>query len=128
MTNSLKGKLIQWGAIAIDVGVPMAVTFTQLPVWVYRSSTATVSGLFVICALICSIPMLRHGAPILRNPSAPVVWGILLAIFLGLNSIVDEMLYITGFGFGANIIGSIIYKVGERIEHTEDAPEEETEE
>lgn len=128
MTNSLKGKLIQWGAIAIDVGVPLAITFTQLPVWVYRGSAATVSGLFVIFALLCSIPVMRYGKTILQNPSAPVVWGILLAIFLCLNTIIDEMIIISMFGLIANIAGTFLYKIGTAIEQKEDAPDEETEE
>ena len=58
MKNKIKGQIVQWAAIlGLDVGAPLIATCTQFPVWVERSAGSTVSGLFVVFALICTIPV-----------------------------------------------------------------------
>jgi hypothetical protein len=112
----------------IDVGVPLAVTLTQFPVWVHRNSESTISGLFLIFAFLCCIPFFRQIKEFVKNPSAPIVWLVLLVLFVLLRNIIDEMVWVCFFGTIANLIGTVIYKIGTAVAEKEEASEEETEE
>lgn len=112
----MKARLIKGGALMLDVGAPLVATFTQFPVWVERSAEATVSGLFLMFALLCSIPLFKSFKSLLKSPSAPLLWGIMLALLVSLRNIVDEMIVISFVGLVANGIGWGLYKVGDGLE------------
>lgn len=120
MKNKTKGKLLQWGAVGLDFGAPLIATVTQFPVWVERSAGSTVSGIFVIFALISAIPIFRKGANILKSPSLVLLWAFLFATFVGIRSILDEMIIISLVGLVANLIGAPIHKYGETLAEKED--------
>lgn len=115
MTNATKGKLLCWLAIALDVGVPLAVTLTQFPIWVNRSSAATMSGLCLLLVVICCIPFFRQIKEYLKSPSAPVLWTALFLIFVMLEAIASEIKIVCFFGAVANYIGSLLYKHGKKL-------------
>lgn len=112
----MKAKLIKGGAVALDVVAPLIATCTQFPVWVERSAEATVSGLFLMFAILCSIPLFKSLRGLLKSPSAPLIWGAVLAILLSLRTIVDEMIVISFVGLISNVIGWGLYKVADGIE------------
>ena len=56
MTNRTKGNILKAIAVTIDVSVPLAATLTQFPLWVEKSSEATMSGLFLIFAFLSCLP------------------------------------------------------------------------
>jgi hypothetical protein len=124
VSNVLKGRILKASALMIDVGVPLAVTLTQFPVWVHRNSESTISGLFLIFAFLCFIPFIRQIKAFVQNPSAPLVWAVMFAIFSLLRNIIDEMVWICAFGVVSNAVGTVLYKVGESIENKEEASEE----
>lgn len=112
----MKAKLVKGGALMLDVGAPLVATFTQFPVWVERSAEATVSGLFLVFAILCSIPIFKSFKSLLKSPSAPLMWGIVLAVLVSLRNIVDEMIVISFVGLIANGVGWGLYKVGDGLE------------
>lgn len=116
MSNAFKGFLIKKLALLIDVGVPLAVTVSQFPVWVERSSEATVSGVFVVFALLSCIPFLRRIKAFLKSPSAPVVWTLLFFFLVALNSIIDEAVFIAFYGACANLLGALLNRLACIIE------------
>ena len=116
MSNALKGFLLKKLALIIDVGVPLYVTCTQFPIWVNRSSEATVSGLFVVFALLSCIPFIRRIKAFLRSPSAPVVWAVMFIALAAINCIIDEAVFIAFYGACANLIGAVLHKIGSVIE------------
>lgn len=121
MKNKTKGELVQWAAIlGLDVGAPLIATITQFPVWVDRSAGSTVSGLFVVFALISSIPIFKKGGEILKSPSVTLLFGIILCLLVALRSIVDEMIIICLVGFMSNFVGGFVYKYGEALAAKED--------
>lgn len=121
ITNKTKGNIIQWAAIiGLDVGAPLIATCTQFPVWVERSAGSTVSGLFVVFALISAIPLFKKGGEILKSPSITLLFGIVLGLLLALKTIVDEMIIICLVGFVSNLVGSAIYKYGVKLSAKED--------
>ena len=71
MKRSTRGKIIKGAAVTIDVAVPLAATLTQFPVWIEKSSEATVSGLFLLLACMCAIPFLSRS----EHLSNPLLFG-----------------------------------------------------
>lgn len=114
----MKRRLLKDTALLIDVGAPLAATMNYFPIWIERSAESTVSGLFLFFAILCAIPLLRYFKRFIKSPSAPVMWGLLFAIFLALRSILDEMVVISFVGFVANIIGLVLFKYADRGEDT----------
>lgn len=115
MTKLTKGRLICLAAILLDVGAPLAATVTFFPAWVEQSATATVSGMFVILALISAVPLFRIVKEKIKSPSAWMIWLILFIAFFALESIVSEVKIIALVGFIANLVGAVIYKSGKKL-------------
>lgn len=115
MTSRTKGNILKMLAITVDVSVPLAATLAQFPVWVEKSSEATVSGLFLIFAFISCWPFIKQIKTYFRTPSVWVVWAVLLVLFACLRNIIDQMVAVCFFGAVANIIGAGIYKLGSII-------------
>jgi L-lactate permease len=116
MTKTTMGKLVKYTAVGIDVTVPLVATLTQFPVWIQASSEATVSGLFLFFALLSCIPFLKQIKEYFKSPSAWVIWLIMFVAFATLQSIIQQMIIIAFAGLVANLLGMVIYKVGERLE------------
>lgn len=112
MKNQTKGKIIKGTALTIDVAAPLIATISQFPVWVEKSSEATISGVFLVFALLSCIPFLNQIKTWLKSPSVPVLWCVFLVIFTLLRNIIDQMWIICLVGVISNCIGSGLYKVG----------------
>lgn len=115
MTNRTKGNILKAIAVTIDVSVPLAATLTQFPLWVEKSSEATMSGLFLIFSFLSCLPFIKQIKAYFRSPSVWVVWVVLLVLFVCLRNIIDEMVVVCFFGTIANAIGACIYKLGDII-------------
>jgi hypothetical protein len=116
MTNATKGKLIRYAATALCVGVPFAATLTQFPIWIYKSSEATVSGTFLLFAMLSALPFIKQIIAYFKSPAVWVVWCVLLVSLILLRNIIDEMIIVCMAGAPANIVGMFIYKIGKHIE------------
>ena len=115
MSRKTKGAILKSLAIVIDVGAPLAATFSQFPLWVEKSSEATVSGLFLVFAFLSSLPFIKQIKAYFKSPSAWVVWVVLFVLLVPLRNIIDEMLIVSLVGALANMIGAIIYKLGVNV-------------
>jgi hypothetical protein len=127
MTNATKGRAIRYAAIGLDVGAPMIATATQFPIWVEKSSEATISGLFLLFALLSALPFVNQIKAWMKSPSVPVMWVILFASFVLMRNIIDEMIAVCFFGMAANILGAGVHKLGVYIEQRPDIEAEEGE-
>jgi hypothetical protein len=116
MLNSTKGKILRYSATAICVGVPFSATLTQFPIWVEKSSDATMSGLFLVFAFISCLPFTNQIREYFKSPAVWVVWTLMFTIFTLLRNIIDEMLVVCFFGMISNIIGVPIYRYGKKLE------------
>ena len=115
MNNATKGKLLHGTALAIDVGVPLAATLTQFPVFGEQSSAATMSGLFLVMALLSCIPFIKQIKEFMKNPSAPIMWVVLFVGLAALQNIISEIVIVAFSGMAANIVGTGIYKLGDIV-------------
>ena len=112
MKNVTKGRIIKGSALCIDVGVPLAATLSRFPIWIEESAEASMSGLFLVFALLSCLPFLRQIREYFKSPSAWVIWTLLLILLEALRSILDQMIVVCFAGAVANVIGAFIYHIG----------------
>ena len=124
MTNRTKGNIIKASAVAIDVVTPLIATLTQFPVWVEKSSKATVSGLVLVFAFLSCLPFIKQIKEYFKSPSIVIVWSVGLVLLVCLNNIINEMIVVCFAGLVSNAIGTGIYKVGNIIHDKEDPAED----
>ena len=124
MTNATKGKIIKGTALTIDVLAPLIATLTQFPAWVEASSSATVSGLFLLFALISVLPFINQIKEWLKSPSVTVLWCVFFVLVALLRNIIDQMWIICLVGAVSNGVGAVIYKVGNSVGNKADSTEE----
>ena len=122
MRKATKGKIIKTSALVVDVAAPLAATLSQFPVWVDKSSTATISGLFVVFALLSAIPLIRVIKQYLKSPAAWLIWTVITVFVIALRNIIDQMAIICLIGLVANLIGAGLHKIGEKVESKPDKP------
>lgn len=120
MKNSTKGAIIKTVALGIDVGVPLAATLTQFPLWVEQSAEATMSGLCLVLLGLSVLPFLKQLKEYFKSPSAWVVWGIIFVLLLMLKNIIDQILVVSLAGLIANAIGAGMYNIGKVVGEKED--------
>lgn len=110
-----KGALLKFLAIIIDILSPVIAAATQFPIWVHKGKGATLSGLFIVVAMICVIPafkaLLRH----INTPGMPIVWTVIFFVFFALSRIIEQMLIVCLVGIVSNLIGAGIYLYGEKL-------------
>ena len=122
MKNATKGKILKAVAIGIDVAAPLGATLSQFPIWVEKSSAATVSGLFLVFAFLSVIPFFNQIKNWLKSPSVPVLFTVLAIMAICLRNIIDQMVII--IGAVANWGGSFVYKAGDAVEKKPDEKKE----
>ena len=121
----MKRKILKVCAVCISVGAPLIATLTQFPLWIERSSEATISGIFVLFALLSSVPLFKYFTRLVKSPAAPLVWGVILVSLYALRTIVDEMIVISIAGLVSNCIGWIMFKIADIDKKTERSEEAE---
>ena len=130
MKNTTKGKIVKVSAIGIDVLGPLLATCSQFPLWVQKSSAATVSGLFLVFAILSCVPLMKQIKEWLKSPSVTVIFLVMTVAFVCLRNIIDQMAMICLVGTITNAAGAGVYKVGTNIEKKPDkekAPSENVE-
>jgi len=123
MKNITKGKICKTTSVVIDVAGPLVATISQFPIWVNHSSSATISGLFLVFAILSCIPFMKQIKAYLKSPSAWSMWCIFFVLAIVLRNIIDEMVVICMVGLVANAGGAGLYKIGEIIEQKPDKEE-----
>lgn len=113
--NNKKGNIFKAIALIIDVGVPLTATLTQFPVWIERSSEATMSGICLMLICVSSLPFFKQLKEYFKSPSAWVLWGGLFLMLFLLRNIIDQILIVAFVGFVANIIGAGLFAIGDSI-------------
>ncbi len=115
MKNKTKGRVIKGAALTVDVAAPLIATICQFPVWVEKSSSATISGVFLVFAFLSCLPFLNQIKTWLKSPSVPVLWCVFLVLFTLLRNIIDQMWIICLVGVISNCVGSLLYKAGNTV-------------
>ena len=108
MNRTNVAKLLRAVAVIIDIVAPLVAIFVQFPIWVDRSSGATVSGLAVLLLVIAAIPLKNKIMQWLKSPSIPVLWAVLFFASVIIVKILNEVIVIAFVGMVANLIGAAI--------------------
>ena len=74
------------------------------------------SGLFLVFAALSVIPFFKQIKAFIKSPSVWVLWCVLFVFLVALQSIISEMLVVCFWGMVANIIGAVIYKIGDHVQ------------
>lgn len=120
MTNITKGKVIKGATTALCVGAPLGATISQFPMWIAASDKATVSGMFLVCAILSCLPFYRQVKDYFKSPASWVVWLVILVLFVSLRNIIDQMIMVCGIGLIANGLGTVFYKLGDKVQKKSD--------
>lgn len=120
MTKKTKGRVLKTSAVVLDVAAPLGATIAQFPIWIEDSARATVSGLFLVFAFLCCIPFYKVIFSWLKSPSIPILWTVIFVLLYALAQIINQMLVVAVVGIISNMIGSFIYKYGEKIGEEDD--------
>ena len=116
MTAITKSRLLKASGLVIDVCPPLIATLTQFPLWVEKSAAATVSGLFLVFALISIIPLFKWLKEKFSTPSIKLAWTVIFVVIYALRSIIDQMLIISCVGMISAYIGDIVYAYSKKYE------------
>ncbi len=120
MKNSLKGKVIKILAVIICIMAPFTTALSFLPVWIERSSEATVSGLMLMIGAFFCLIFSKSLKPLLKIFP---FWAIGIALFVALailSNVIKEMVVIAFAIMVSNIIGCGLYKIGKYVENKPD--------
>lgn len=123
MKNKLKyNGLTALGAL-LCIAPPAVVTLCYFPLWVEKSSSATVSGLSLVLILISIIPLFRIVKEHISSPSAPVVWLLVCLFCFAFKSIIDQILVISFVGAVSSVAGMFIFWARDKGEKKEEEKE-----
>lgn len=113
MKNKTKGQIVRWTATIVCVGAPLATTLSQFPIWIAKSSKATMSGVFLVLVFLCCIPFYRQIRDYFKSPAAWVLWTVFTLLCIALRNIIDQLLIVGAVGAVSNVIGAWLYKLGD---------------
>lgn len=113
MSNTLKRRMIKGSALVIDIVPPLIATLAQFPIWVDKSADATISGLFIVLAFFSCLPFIKQIKAFMRSPSVPILWLVMFIMLTALNNIIEQMIVVCFVGLISNIIGMLLYKLGD---------------
>lgn len=113
MSNTLKRRMIKGSALVIDIVPPFIATLAQFPIWVDKSADATISGLFIVLAFFSCLPFIKQIKTFMRSPSVPILWLVMFIMLTALNNIIEQMIVVCFVGLISNIIGMLLYKLGD---------------
>lgn len=123
MKNGTKYKLYDIGARVLAVSPPAAVTLYHFPLFVTKSSDATLSGMALFALLICMIPFWRKIGEVkkfLFSASTPVLWLIAFGVFYFLGAIASTIVYISLAGLAGSCASALLMHFGKRYEPREE--------
>ena len=113
--NAIKRSVLRVIALTVCILPPAIATIAYFPVWVVREDTSVLSGMALLVLTIVLIPLMKYIKEKMESPSAPVIWMISILLFFLLSKIATEMTIISLIGFISNLIGTLIFKLADKI-------------
>ena len=113
--NAIKRSVLRVIALTVCILPPAIATISYFPVWVVREDTSVLSGMALLVLTIVLIPLMKYIKEKMESPSAPVIWMISFLLFFLLSKIATEMTIISLIGFISNLIGTLIFKLADKI-------------
>lgn len=122
MKANHKATILTVSGYGISAVAPLVATATQFPIFVQKGTGATVSGAFLLVAIICALPLFLYMRKLnkLQNKETPkpntpmVIWGVVLLACLALYQIIDELIIISACGMGGVLGQKILFLFAKR--------------
>jgi hypothetical protein len=109
----VKKKVFRLLGYLFSVFPPLAATLACFPPLYARGDGERAVSLGAVLLLALSLlPILRRLRVILRTPSAPLLWGILLAVFYVAHRVAAEVVFISCFGLVGSLLGALFFRLG----------------
>lgn len=115
MSNTVKGVILKWTSIIIDVVPPLIATLCQFPLWVKDSQEKTMSGIGLLLLICCLVPFWKQIREWLKAPSNWVAWIAIFVFLLVMQHIAKDIVPIAFVGMISNIIGAIVHRIGKIV-------------
>jgi hypothetical protein len=114
MQNNGKRFLLTAVGMALCVIPPFVTTLCQFPMWVSTSAKCTVSGLFLVLAFICIIPVFKALKKHFDSPAIPVVWLVVAVFAYAVKAIIDQVFLIAAIGAVSSCVGVVVFKLRDK--------------
>lgn len=103
----------------VSVLPPALAVISYFPVWCTAGGEYVVSGVVLLLLLLSAMPLFNLIKRLLTSPAVWVMWLIAFIVFFSLSRIADEMVIISFVGFVSNVLGAILFKLGDRGDKNE---------
>ena len=100
--------------LIVCIAPPAVAVLLNFPVWVNKSSAATLSGISLVLLVLCCIPFYKAILSYIKSASSPVMWLLLFVFCFLFGSIVHEMTVISFVGAVSNTVGAVIFKIAKK--------------
>ncbi len=114
MTERTKYFILYAVGLIVCIVPPVVAVLMNFPVWIHKSSAATLSGISLVLLVLCCIPFYKAILAYVRSASSPVMWLLLFLFCFLFGSIVDEMTAISFVGAISNTVGAVIFKIAKK--------------
>lgn len=121
MKPKTKATVLTYTGYGLSAVAPLIATATQFPIFVQKGTGATVSGAFLLVALICVLPIFLYTQKLKKQnrtmpkPNTPaLIWGIVLIACIALYQIIDELIIISASGLGGVGASKIMFAIAEK--------------
>lgn len=81
------------------------------PLYARGQGASAVSLGSVLLLLLALLPLWRRLRSLLKTPSAPMLWGMVLAIFYLAWRVAREVVFISCFGFLGSLAGALCFRL-----------------
>lgn len=88
-------------------------TLCYFPLWKTGGSLRMLSGFTALLLVLCALPLYRAVKKLLFSPGVWVMWLFAFLLFLLLSEIAEEMTVIAATGTVGNLLGALLWKLGE---------------
>jgi len=122
MKVKTKSNILIATGYSASIVAPLVATAVQFPIFIEKGQGATISGSFILVALIGIIPLLIYmykmkkankTLPTANSPAA--IWGIILVCAIGLYQVLDQLIIISSAGLGGVVVQKICAYNAERV-------------
>ena len=109
----MKKKVFRLLGYLFSVLPPLGATLFCFPELYLRGEGERALSLGVLLLVGLSVlPLYRRLRALLKTPSAPLLWGILLGIFYLARLVADEIVFVSLFGLFGSLIGALCFRLG----------------
>lgn len=125
MKAKTKARILDWTGLGVSIAAPLTATAAQFPVFVENGASTTVSGVFLLVAIVACIPLVIFAKrQVIKNPekSPPyafiVSWALVGGI-VALQSILPQALIIATAWAGGTTTAKGMTAIGHHLENKE---------